>query len=59
MSRQPNVKAPEVHRIFVTLTKGQRERIAEIAERENRTVPGQVRHLIDRHIAEYDERVAA
>lgn len=50
---------PDTRPTYVRLTEAQRERLAEIARRENRTLSGEIRHAIERRLAEDDERSAA
>lgn len=44
--------------LAVRIAAEDRRRLEEIAQRENRTLSGEVRHIIARRIAEYEQEVA-
>ncbi len=58
MSRQTHVKPEMAPALAVRIAAEDRRRLEEIAQRENRTLSGEVRHIIARRIAEYEQEVA-
>lgn len=58
MSRQTPVKREMPPALAVRIAAEDRRRLEEIAQRENRTLSGEVRHLIARRIAEYEQDAA-
>lgn len=42
--------------VHVKMTAGDEQRLIEIALAEDRSVPGQLRHIIRKYLAEYDTR---
>jgi hypothetical protein len=45
---------PETAQYMLRIDRAKLERLEEIASAEHRTLPGQLRYLIDEHIAAYE-----